>query len=118
MSEVWPVYKGSSFNLWQPDTGVYYDSADPDAMVDHLQQKRLAQRSKPTSAFAGLNDSITDDPGTLPCLHVRIAFRDVTNPTNTRTLIAALVPGNRVLAHKARQALSVVASELSVDVGG
>ena len=90
MSEVWPVYKGSSFNLWQPDTGTYYDSADPEAMVDHLQEKRLAQRSKPTSAFAEQENTTTDDPGTLPCLHARIAFRDVARATDTRSLIAAL----------------------------
>ncbi len=107
MSEVWPVYKGSSFNLWQPDTGVYYDSADPEAMVDHLQQKRLAQRSKPTSAFAKQDDSITDDPATLPCLHARIAFRDVARATDTRSLIAALIPGERVIVHQAPYLLRV-----------
>ena len=107
MSEVWPVYKGSSFNLWQPDTGVYYDSADPAAMVDHLQQKRLAQRSKSTSAFAKQDDSITDDPDTLPCLHARIAFRDVARATDTRSLIAALIPGERVIVHQAPYLLRV-----------
>src|SRR5439155_846330 len=26
----WPVYKGESFDLWNPDTGVYYGWADPE----------------------------------------------------------------------------------------
>ena len=101
MNDVWPVYKGSSFNIWEPDTGTYYDSADPAAMIEHLQEKRLSQRRKRTSAFSELDDSVTDNPETLPCLHPRIAFRDVTRATDTRTLIVALVPGGRVLVNKA-----------------
>lgn len=38
---------------------------------------------------------------TLSCRHPRIAFRDVTNSTNKRTIVAALVPPNVVLTHKA-----------------
>ncbi len=38
MSDIWPVYKGSSFNLWTPDTGTYYDSADSDEMIEYLQE--------------------------------------------------------------------------------
>ncbi|MCY3948277.1 MAG: hypothetical protein OXF61_03655 [Acidimicrobiaceae bacterium] len=98
---LWPVYKGSSFNLWEPDTGVYYDSALAAEMISRLHDKRLSQRTKASSAFADQPTEITDDPATLPCLHPRIAFRDVTNPTNTRSLIAALVPGHSVLVHKA-----------------
>ncbi len=101
MSEVWPVYKGTSFNLWEPNTGVYYDSADAKSMLAHLQDKRLAQQNTRSSAFAEQDEAFTADPETLPCLHPRIAFRDVTNPTNTRTLIAALVPGNRVIVNQA-----------------
>ena len=43
MSEVWPVYKGTSFNLWEPDTGVYYDSADAPDIAGHFHQKRRSQ---------------------------------------------------------------------------
>ena len=107
MSAVWPVYKGTSFNLWQPDTGIYYDSADGDSMIAHLQKKRLSQRRTRSSAFAVQDESVTDDPATLPCRHPRIAFRDVTNPTNTRTIIAALVPGDRVIVHQAPYLLRV-----------
>ena len=100
-SAVWPVYKGSSFNIWEPDTGVYYDSATAEAMIATLHEKRLSQRRVRFSAFAELIETITDDPTTLPCRHARIAFRDVTNPTNTRTLVSALVPGDRVIVNQA-----------------
>ena len=101
MSEAWPVYKGTSFNLWEPDTGIYYDSADGESMVAHLHEKRLSQRRTHSSAFAEQDEAVTDDPSTLPCRHPRIAFRNVARSTDTRTLIAALVPGNRVIVHHA-----------------
>ncbi|MYA26735.1 MAG: hypothetical protein F4091_05380 [Acidimicrobiales bacterium] len=98
---LWPVYKGSSFNLWEPDTGIYYDSALAAEMISHLHNKRLSQRKKASSAFADQPTEITDDPATLPCRHPRIAFRNVTNPTNTRSFITALVPGELVIVHHA-----------------
>ena len=106
-SEVWPVYKGSSFNLWDPDTGVYYDSAEAEAMIVTLHEKRLSQRRTKSSAFSEQDEGVAEDLALLPCRHARIAFRDVTNPTNTRTLIAALVPGDRVLVHKAPYLLQI-----------
>ena len=101
MSEVWPVYKGTSFNLWEPDTGVYYDSVDADEIVDHLHQKRLSQSRTASSAFAELPESVLNDPATLPCRHARIAFRDVARATDTRTIVAALIPPDRVIVHQA-----------------
>ena len=106
-NKIWPVYKGISFNLWEPDTGVYYDSADARSMITHLQEKRLSQRRTRTSAFAEQDESVADDPATLPCLNLRIAFRDVARSTDTRTLIAALIPGGRVLVHKAPYLLQI-----------
>ncbi len=99
--DIWPVYTGKSFNLWQPDTGVYYDSADAASITAHLHQKRLSQHSRASSAFAELAGSLLADPSSLPCRRARIAFRDVTNPTNTRSIIAALIPPDRVIVHKA-----------------
>ena len=107
MSAVWPVYKGTSFNIWTPDTGVYYDSADAESMIAHLQEKRLSQRRTRSSAFAGQKEEVVNDSATLPCRRPRIAFRDVTRSTDTRTLIAALVPGNRVIVHKAPYLLQI-----------
>jgi hypothetical protein len=97
----WPVLGGSSFNLWEPETGQVYTWADPERVVAALQQKRLHQARLSNSAFFGLDSKITADPKTLPCYGPRIVFRDVTNGTNTRTVIAALVPGERILTNKA-----------------
>ena len=98
---MWPVYKGTSFNIWVPDTGVYYDSADAESMIAHLQEKRLSQCRTQSSAFAELDEEVVDNAATLPCRHPRITFRDVTRSTDSRTLIASLVPGERVIVHQA-----------------
>ncbi|MCY3961482.1 MAG: hypothetical protein OXG34_07415 [bacterium] len=97
----WPVYSGKSFNLWLPDTGDYYDSVDPLSITEHLQEKRLSQRRTSSSAFAELDRATTDDPATLPCRKPRIAFRDVTRATDTRTLVIGFIPPLRVVIHKA-----------------
>ena len=95
----WPVYKGASFDLWTPDTGKYYAWADPERMLDHLQGKRL--RANRRSAFAEFAASWAGNPETLPCLRPRIAFRDVSRATDSRTIRAALVPPRVLLTHKA-----------------
>ena len=99
--EVWPVCSGSSFDLWKPDTGDYYDSVHADRIKQHLHAKRLSQRETASSAFAELADTVTDDPDTLPCLRPRIAFRDVTRANDSRTFRCALIPPDRVLTHQA-----------------
>ena len=98
---IWPVYTGKSFNLWNPDTGSYYASADTEQITAHLQNKRRNQHLNATSAFSELGRETIDDHGTLPCLKPRIAFRDVARATDNRTVIAALVPGETVIVHKA-----------------
>ena len=110
MSEVWPVYKGTSFNLWEPDTGVYYDSVNADGITAHLQQKRVSQSRTASSAFAEMSELVLRDPSTLPCRRARITFRNVTNPTNTRTIVVALVPPDRVIAHHAPYLLRIAGS--------
>jgi len=95
--DFWPVYKGESFDLWTPDTGTYYAWADPKRVLSHLQSKR--KRANRRSAFAEFDQAWRDDPGTLPCLRPRIAFRDVTRATDSRTIRAALVPPRVLLVH-------------------
>lgn len=97
----WPVYKGASFNLWEPDTGTYYGTADPATITEALQAKRLRQNKLARSAFSEFSRAWAEDPATLPCLRPRIAFRDVTNRTNTRTVITALVPPDLVITNQA-----------------
>src|SRR5690606_20541581 len=98
-SGLWPVYKGASFNLWEPDTGTYYAWADPEHITSYLQQKRLNQARHRRSAFSLMSGEWIAEPTTLPCQRARIAFRDVTNRTNSRTVIVGLVPPSVLLNH-------------------
>ena len=97
----WPVYKGESFDLWNPDTGVYYALADPEPALHWLQRKRLkAGKSRRDSPHREFPVEHLRDRATLPCLGPRIAFRDVTNRTNQRTVIACLVPPEVFITNK------------------
>lgn len=98
---LWPVYSGSSFNLWEPDTGEYYAWAEPAHITAFLQDKRLRQQRLASSAFSAFPRTWALDPATLPCRRARIAFRDVTRATDTRTVITALAPPNVVIANQA-----------------
>jgi hypothetical protein len=94
------VYKGESFDLWNCDTGSYYAWIDPESLQAKLHQKRRGQ-PKPNAPFAEFPPRWRTDPRTLPCLHPRIAFRDVSRATDTRTLRAALLPAELALTNKA-----------------
>jgi hypothetical protein len=96
----WPVYKGASFDIWTPDTGQYYAWADPKVVTDVLQKKRVGGISRKGSVFEGMDRAWAKTPARLPCRHPRVAFRDITNRTNSRTVIACLVPPNLVLTNK------------------
>lgn len=78
----WPVYKGESFDIWNPDTGTYYGWGESDELTNYLEEKRSRSRKWP------------DDDRPLPCRRPVIAFRRVTNRTNTRTVVVSLVPPN------------------------
>ena len=97
----WPVYKGESFDIWRPDTGSYYAWANPEVMLPHLQQKRLRAGRNKRSAFSEFRQEWLRDPKTMPCLYPRVAFRDITNRTNQRTVLAALIPANVFVANQA-----------------
>lgn len=90
--DFWPVFKGESFDNWINDTGTYYGWSDPDKVIPVLQKKRQRGAKQTRSPFAGFPPTWFRDPKTLPCWSARIAFRDVTNRTNRRTVIAALLP--------------------------
>ena len=90
----WPVFKGQSFDIWSPDKGPnsYYAWSDPETLERHLYEKRLKASRGKDSPFSEFPDAWIQDRGTLPYLRPRIAFRDITNRTNSRTVIVALVP--------------------------
>ena len=91
-SGLWPVYKGASFDIWEPDTGSYYAWVDPGHITKHLQAKRERGARNRRSAFSEMPKDWVSDPATLPCRHPRIAFRRITRATDTRTMRAALIP--------------------------
>ena len=97
----WPVYGGSSFNIWNPQTGEVFAWAESKKVKSALQEKRQRQVRLKSSAFYGMDEKWASNTETLPCLNPRIAYRQITNATNTRTVIAALVPGNCVLTNAA-----------------
>lgn len=97
----WPVYGGSSFDIWNPNNGDPYAWSEPKKVKKALQEKRKRQVGLKSSAFYGFGDDWAKDESSLPCMSPRIAFRDVTNPTNTRTCIPCLVPGEVTLTNSA-----------------
>jgi len=87
-----PVLGGAGFDLWNPSTGEVFAYGNLTRIETALQSKRKRQIRLKRSAFHGQPQAWADDVETLPMRHPRIAFRDVTNATNTRTTIAALLP--------------------------
>ena len=88
----WPVYKGESFDLWTPDTGIYYAWADPDRAMRWIHAKRLRGNRTRRSPHSEFSRGHVRHKETLPCFKPRVAFRDITNRTNRRTVIACLLP--------------------------
>jgi hypothetical protein len=86
----WPVYAGESFDLWQPDTGSYYAFTDAQTIQRAAHEKwKRAPRGSP---YTELPMEWRQNASNHPIFSPRIAFRDVTNRTNTRTLVCALIP--------------------------
>ena len=101
-SGYWPVYKGASFDLWNPDKGAPYAWAKPTPVLDWLQRKRLrAAQSRRDSAHQEFPIEHLQDRSTLAAYTPRIAFRDITNRTNQRTIIACLLPPKVFVVHNA-----------------
>ena len=97
----WPVYKGASFDIWQPDTGNYYAWALPKEILNRLLSKRIRGNRTRTSPFSEFPRDWAEEESTHPVHKPRIAFRDVTNRTNMRTVVTALIPPHVVCQHKA-----------------
>ena len=87
------VASGRAFNIWNPDAGELYAHTD-EAGQQRILSKIINSSSQQRSAYFQMGiDSISK----LPSTKARIAFRDVTNSTNTRTLVPCLMPPNRML---------------------
>jgi hypothetical protein len=88
----WPVFKGESFDLWTPDTQTYYAWADPEVVLADLQRSRKRSAKLERSAFRTFSSDVLNDPDTLPPHTARVAFRDLSRATDSRTMRAALLP--------------------------
>lgn len=92
-----PVLAGASFNLWEPDFGSPYAYARPEVIRPALADKLARATRNARSAYYGM----TFAQGELPMDRPRIAFRDVTNQTNSRTTVVALLPPGAATVHNA-----------------
>lgn len=96
----WPIYKGESFDLWNPDRGIksYYAWGDPELLLPILQTKRINGYKSKRSAYAEFPLKIISDISTHPVYSCRISFRLISRATDTRTVRCALIPPNTFLA--------------------
>ena len=90
------VWKGQSFNQYDPHGNEPAGHCIWDEVLSFLQRKRLGspkfKRMFSTSFLA--------KPSSHPINHCRIAFRDVGRATDSRTVIACLIPPRTPLTNK------------------
>jgi hypothetical protein len=94
---LWPVFKGESFDIWVNDRGpeYYYGWAEPEPVLAWLRARR--SRGQAGAVLSEMGQQRTrGNPS-----EARVAFRDITNRTNQRTVIAALLPPDSFATHKA-----------------
>ena len=96
-----PVWGGEGFNIWEPETGEVKAWADRAIAVKEIQRKRRRQIRDSRSAFLGQPPAWAEDETTLPYQRPRIAFRGISQRTNERTVIAAMIPGQVFLQNSA-----------------
>jgi hypothetical protein len=98
----WPVYKGESFDLWTSDTGTYYAFANPKKVAPWLYKKRLSSAKRvPGSAHREFPPDYLRNRDTLPCFKPRIAFRDISRATDSRTVRVTLLSPEVFIANTA-----------------
>jgi hypothetical protein len=105
-----PVYSGDSFNIWNSSTGSIFAHADPRLASKKLQEKFMNQKKLKSSAFFGM-DLEGDLGGVLPFQRTRIAYRSVSRGTDSRTIIASLIPANVILTNISPYILTTVNNE-------
>jgi hypothetical protein len=94
------VFKGESFDIWEPDTGTYYAFAKPDKVLPVLLERRLRGAAKGGSPFSEFEERFLVRESTLSYHGPRVAFRDVSRSTDSRTVRAALIPAKVFLTNK------------------
>ncbi len=92
-----PVWKGSSFDQYRPHGDERAGLGDWNEILDFVQRKSVR-----SPVFRRVFEKdILADPANHPINYSRIAFRDVTNRTNSRTVLACLVPPRVPLTNSA-----------------
>lgn len=92
-----PVWKGRSFGQYDPHGRLPVGYCRWQDILRHLQ-KKWAHSTKFKRLFTPYTLAM---PERHPILDYRIAFRDVTNRTNSRTIISCIVPPRTPLTNKA-----------------
>lgn len=92
-----PIDAGASFNLWSPDHGKPYAYSPKDKLRSYLAAKVATSSRNSRSAIFGMHFTSRE----LPLDRPRIAFRDITRATDTRTAIACLLPPGTATVHNA-----------------
>ena len=92
-----PVWKGRSFNRYEPHGSEPAGYAKWNEVFSFAQQKRMR-----SPVFKRMfSKAVLADPETHPMNHCRIAFRDVTRSTDSRTVILCLIPPRTPLTNSA-----------------
>jgi hypothetical protein len=91
------VVTGASFNVWRPDAGAPKAYGKPEILRPYLSDKLGRSARLARSAYNGL----TFPHGVLPLDRARIAFRDMTRATDSRTVIPCLLPAGTGAMEKA-----------------
>lgn len=92
------VWKGRSFNQYDPHGNEPAGFGNYKSILEFVHGKRLASHSRSAGRFAA---EYLRDPATNPINACRLVFRDVTNYTDSRTVIAALAPPRVALVNSA-----------------
>jgi hypothetical protein len=93
-----PVWKGRCFDQYDPHGREPAGYGDFDEVLQFVHSKRQSSRS----SFAGkVPAEVLRDPSTHPIHHARIAFRDVSRATDSRTVRACLIPPKTPLTNSA-----------------
>lgn len=93
-----PVWKGRSFDQYAPHGDKPAGAGAWDEILDFVQRKRLSPKSRFGKVFPR---EVLEDPTTHPIHRARVAFRDVSRSTDSRTVRACLVPPRTPLTDKA-----------------
>ena len=93
-----PVWKGRSLDQYDPHGSEPAGLGDWGEILEFVQKKRLSRASRFAGAFPR---DVLEDPSTHPIHQARVAFRHVTNRTNSRTMCACLVPPRTPLTNAA-----------------